>query len=218
MKALLICMASWILGTTASAFYEKTTTDWYTRENPGNDPFVVHLLDKLEDGWAVMVNEGRIRKKGYYMASPITSEQGMSYYELILLRKVDGEWEREGYALSMCDVVDKKLKHSDERFVDVRNISLGVASSIFKSWREMNSSRNFENLISAKFTSANGSQDGKSKFIEYLNNEKTPLAIAVIGLEGNLRYSITVGYELRRWIIGCDIIDGVVKYLYVSEV
>ena len=63
MKVLLIGMASWMLVANASAFYEKTTTDWYTKENPGNDPFVVHLLDKLEDGWAVMVNEGRIRKR-----------------------------------------------------------------------------------------------------------------------------------------------------------
>ena len=219
MKTLLICGASWMFVMATSAFYEKTEADWYTKENPSNDQDLVFLLNKLEDGWAVMANEGRIRGKIYYMASPITSEEGMSYYKLTPLHKDHGEWERGDCGiLMMCDVVEKGLKQSDKRFVEVQNVSLGVASSIFKSWREMCSSGNYAKLLAQESTSGYGSKKREDTFAKCLNSKTNSPSLRRIALAGEtLHYSIDIGYEDQEWGILCDILDGKVKYLHVYE-
>lgn len=205
----------------AFSFKEEYRTDWYTKDNPGNADEILCLLDKIEDGGAVVVHEGRIRKRGYYIASPLRSERGMSFYELTLLSKVEGEWERMGSTLYMCNVVDKELKHSDERFIRVEEVSLGVVFAIVQSWEKMYSAKNFERLVSAEFVPEEQEKEKKARFIGDLNNEGTRLKIDVVdlilGRHGYPLYSIEVQGEERRWSIECDIVDGEVIYLYISE-
>ena len=75
----------------------------------------------------------------------------MSFYELTMVCKVEGEWERTGSTLYMCDVIAKDLRHSDERFIRTEEVSLGVVFAIIQSWKKMYSTESFEDLLSVEF-------------------------------------------------------------------
>lgn len=222
MKVMLVNIFCLLFFATAYSFEEGWKVDWYSKGDSGTNDNALCILEKLEEGWSVAVQESRMTGKSYYMASPIKSFRGVSLYEQTMLSKAESEWQRAETTIYMCMSDGNQLKHGDKRFIRTEGVSLGIFALFSQSWEKMCLSKNFNKILTAEFIPTPQAEEKKARFVNDLNSKEIKPKIERIELilskDGFPVYSSVVRGAMGYWRISWDIFGGRVTYLVISEI